>query len=249
MPAAVDGVAVGALLACAVERAERGTTVRRRRRGRGEIAMRWEGEDLPDPVARRAVEEPWSGSAASLAPHLARRRLAAGRRGAAHRPARARGRRARRGAAERRSTQNVEPSPSTLLNADARRRARARARGSAPGRCRCRRCGGWPGGRRGRSARTAAPAGRSGMPSPRRAPRSARCRCPPSRRGRTAPPSGEYLMALESRLPMTCPRRRRSTWTTSGPSATSTRWSGCSARRAKSAACSRSSSPTSTGSG
>ena len=37
--------------------------------------MRWEGEALPDPVARRAVEEPWSGSAASLAPHLARRRL------------------------------------------------------------------------------------------------------------------------------------------------------------------------------
>ncbi len=74
MPPAVDGVALGAMLACAVERAERGTTVVVAGAG-GEIAVRWEGEDLPDPVARRAVEEPWSGSASSLAPHLARRRL------------------------------------------------------------------------------------------------------------------------------------------------------------------------------
>jgi len=74
VPPTVDGVALGAMLACAVERAERGTTVVVAA-APGELAVRWEGEDLPDPVARRAVEEPWSGSAASLAPHLARRRL------------------------------------------------------------------------------------------------------------------------------------------------------------------------------
>jgi signal transduction histidine kinase len=74
LPPTVDGVALGAMLACAVERAERGTTVVVAGTA-GEIAVRWEGEELPDPVARRAVEEPWSGSAASLAPHLARRRL------------------------------------------------------------------------------------------------------------------------------------------------------------------------------
>ena len=51
---------------------------------------------------------------------------------------------------------------------------------------------------------------------------AARCRCPPSAPTRTAPPSGEYLMALESRLEKTCARRRRSTLAISGPSATST---------------------------
>jgi signal transduction histidine kinase len=74
-PPPVDGVALGAMLACAVERAERGSTVVVAA-AEGEIAVRWEGEELPEPVARRAVDEPWSGSAASLAPHLARRRLA-----------------------------------------------------------------------------------------------------------------------------------------------------------------------------
>ena len=80
MPSAVDGVALGAmLLACAVERAERGTTVVVAG-AEGEIAVRWEGEDLPEPVAGAPWRSRGAADAASLAPHLARRRLAAGRR-------------------------------------------------------------------------------------------------------------------------------------------------------------------------
>lgn len=74
VPPPVDRVALGAMLACAVERAERGTTVVVAAAD-DEIAVRWEGDEVPEPVARRGADEPWTGGAASLAPHLARRRL------------------------------------------------------------------------------------------------------------------------------------------------------------------------------
>jgi len=77
VPAEADGVAVGLLLTAAVERAERGSTVHVTAEDDGRVAIRWEGDAFPAPVASRVEASGWAGDSASLAPHVARRRLAA----------------------------------------------------------------------------------------------------------------------------------------------------------------------------
>jgi signal transduction histidine kinase len=73
-PGPTDPIALGALLAAAVEKAERGTTVRVEAGPQGVVAT-WEGDVLPGSVAAGIAAQRWRGDAASLAAHVARRRL------------------------------------------------------------------------------------------------------------------------------------------------------------------------------
>jgi signal transduction histidine kinase len=81
VPPATDGVALGLLLAAAVERAERGSTVTVVAGEAGGVVLRWEGDAFPAAVTARVEQPGWAGDTASLAPHVARRRLAVAGRG------------------------------------------------------------------------------------------------------------------------------------------------------------------------
>jgi hypothetical protein len=73
-PGSNDAVAVGAVIAGAVERAERGSTVRIDGSAGG-VRASWQGERLGESVAAGIAASRWRGDSASLAGHVARRRL------------------------------------------------------------------------------------------------------------------------------------------------------------------------------
>ncbi len=74
-PGTLDGVAVGTVVAGAVERAARGSTVRVEAGPEG-VRASWEGEPLGASVAEGIAAARWRGDSASLGGYLARRRLA-----------------------------------------------------------------------------------------------------------------------------------------------------------------------------